>query len=141
MKRLDALLRKELDGEISEIEKTELERLIRCEPTLRRERAAWTKTTSAMRDRPAPRLAVDPTANAIMARLSDRRVSKRALPFGLGSVVFAAAIAGLALLVVRPRPAPEAQTPAVARTTEPGPVEVELGAVDDERDLLVTIRL
>jgi anti-sigma factor RsiW len=86
--KLERLLVRELDGELTDVERAELERGAYTAPDLRHERAGWSAVTSAMRERSAPRVNALKMASAVVRELPERH--RRARPRRL---LFAAAAA------------------------------------------------
>lgn len=141
--RLSKLIARERDGELTTLEREELERLSRLDPVVRRDRAAWAEVERIIG---APRESVEFSAHRFARRISDqvrdRPVSDRPISVRVGSPwVFALAACFVLLAVSADRTAPSSRSRAsvakggdavvtVTEVTEPvasrSPVEVRM---------------
>lgn len=156
MKRTEALMNKELDGEITRSELVELDRGERTDPDIRRTRRAWQRTTSAFEalGEVAPRVPVEQWSSRVYVASRPRRpwqevwswlreeLQARPWTVGACSVGMTAAFA----LVVWSGSSSPTDTVTTAEWDAhfqaPPPVEIRLAApsVDDRDDSLVSIR-
>ena len=145
--RVSLLLSRELDGNLSDIERAELDRKILLVPQARRDRASWKKVIGTLKiEPPKQRLPLERMAAQIAAE-----ASTRPQPLSLDrarSVVLAAtlAAAGFALMVLMPVSPPVAKPPRPQPTvavveTEDAPVELTIDEdVEEEVATITTIR-
>ena len=134
--RIQLLLQKERDGELTQVEAEELTRSLWLLPEARRDREIWQRLERAAQSNPPPRLNTAQLAGRIITGL-DARPAPASLPrppmwfaFALSGAVAAVAVVGF-----WSRPAPHPQrvvppAPAVYAAKKPrphAPVEVDLG--------------
>ena len=142
--RVTMLLSRELDGTLSELERSELDRKILLCPDARRDRAGWKKVIGAIKqDAPPKKLQLDRMAAEITKQAKERAPlipMERMRRVVLATAVLAAAFA---LFTIRPprepvvKPSPEP----VVVATEPAPVELSINPeVREEEVAVVTIR-
>ena len=143
--RVTLLLARELDGKLSDLERSELDQKILLCPDARRDRAGWKKVIGAMKqDAPPRKLPIERMA-AHIAKEAHARAPL--IPFErVRRAVLATALiaAALALFTLRPPPpVPTAKVvakPAVV-AEEPAPVELSLEPEAREEEVaVVTIR-
>jgi anti-sigma factor RsiW len=165
-KRLDTLLAKELDGDLTQLEREELERLSRIDPDSRRDRATWKRFDDALKESidAMPRLERPRLARRVLAGRDRARSIARPLWLTLPRVVLVgSSMLILALTLWRPTESKSARAPrsgvvvtAIAGderdisvppsskdASSIGPVEVRIGEIasGDDRDTTpVTIR-
>lgn len=139
-KRIVQLLSRELDGEMTPLEKDELQRSILMEPELRREREAWKRVTGALSEGTA-----DPKARLDVGRLTSRvlastgpRIPARPRWSWLLAASTAFVVGGLLIAVVN-QPEERAPAPVAARALD---VDGFFGvaSADDDRAAPVEIR-
>lgn len=138
--RLDTLLEKELDGTLTTLEQTELDRLLLLAPSARRERAGWGRIFQVLAQPGRPRrLQVEAMARAIVR---EARARGTAVPGPRPRQVVMAAtllVACFGLFALTGLVEPPSRQTRVAQLA--GPVELELGldAPDEEDVAPVTI--
>jgi len=134
--RIQLLLQKERDGELTQVEAEELTRSLWLLPEARREREVWQRLERATKSNPAPRLNTAQLAGRIVTGL-DARAASTARPrppvwFALALSGAVAAVAAIGLWS-RPDAHPErvvqkaAPIYAVKKPRPHAPVEVDLG--------------
>lgn len=141
-RRIDHLLRRELDGELTRVESEELERLLLSEPEARAERRGWRRVESSLGALQSQKLDVESMARVIEQRRRQVSPAQRREPLiPRFSAVFAlAALCTAALIVWRTEPhSPPPISAAAPRVEERVPVEVHLTDRAPETGL-VTIR-
>lgn len=142
-RRIEQLLEKELDGELSATEREELERLILIEPSLRRERAAWSRVSASIAPERAPAIELSRMTSKILNARSARLTVRRAWWPRLAFASTAAAALAVVVLATRHHEAPPAvaRKPAVAEVVRaPVDVFVDENAAEEDRTALTEIR-
>lgn len=141
--KLDRLLARELDGELTDVERLELDRGAYTAPEIRRERETWSSIGEALRERPAPKLNAAKMASRVAKQLPERR--RAAVPRRLAFAA-AAALAFVALTRATPSPSPVPATAPIAKVTvdtNGAPVVIQVddkSFADDPEPVPVEIR-
>lgn len=140
--RLEILHAKELDGDLTDLERVELDRRVLLSPGLRRERAGWARIFAVLAHSGGRRrLRVEAMARIIVQEVDLRDAVARSRPrrAAFAATLLAACSALFALTGLPPEP--PAHPTRVAQLST-GPVQLELGLdPPDEEDVApVTIR-
>ena len=123
--RLHKLLARERDGDLTSLEREELERLSRLDPAVRRERAAWAEVERLLG---APAAVPAFRAHRLARRIADQAKSRpRPVRVGYRWVFALAACGALAVVTVDDSPPePKQEVTRVAKRAVQPPVEVRL---------------